>query len=381
MNGQAYSFIVLLILIPVLVFLVGFLSISEESGSQRFDKLVADQLSQTTKNIEEDFIRAIETAGRRALVEQVNHVVLHGQPIDNASFRMEELMINGTLYGNISILMFNNTLEDWRQKILNTPIGFDRNISFSDLSITNLDGFHLQASLTLSFNLSHPYAPSRIEKTTRTNVSISVEELEDPLYILNSDGNSNKQILRYPHNGFAIQVLTGTRVGNCSGSVSYGGSGDILLTANASGETGWIGVVGESADVPGVSCYSVDNPGGITELNATLGELNHSSVTLDDATGVWVIPLSDGLQYYNMFSSSGPDFLMRLEGKITSTTNGLESFVWDGLGIPSKPSQSRIDYQYFSNSTITGNTVRSFPSWFKIDPGQADDYNLTTLLE
>ena len=382
-KGQAYSVIVLLIIIPILIFILGFLSSSQDITTNRLELIVSDQMSQVAKNIEDDFSRAVQTAGRRALLAEVNRILLTGQPIDNATFRMEELMLNGSLYGNVSVIMFNNTVRDWRQKILSTPIGFERNISYYSIHIENLDGFHILVSFSLDINLSHKLSASKIQKSLLKNTSVSVIGLEDPLYVLNSAGNVQKQIMRYPYSSAALKILTGSRAGNCTGTATFqagGGAGKILVAFNASGQGGVDGVVAEAPDLPPVSCYSLGNANATSVVNNSIQQQNFSTIYLDQMTGVWILPLSGGLQYYNVFSSSGPDYLKRLEGRLDSSVNGLESFVMDATGIPVKPGQSRIDYKYFSNSTITGSRVRGFPQWVSIYSSIAGNYNVTELL-
>jgi hypothetical protein len=383
MKGQAYTFIVMLIVIPVFLFITGFLASTRDITIQRADRIIADQMSQVARNVEDDFERAVQTVGRRALLAETNYVLLTGSPVDDAAFRMEELMINGSLFGNVSVIMFNNTLPYWRQKILSTDTGFERDIYYYKLEISNLDGFNILVSLNLDINLSHPFSVSRISKTVIKNISVSVEGLEDPLYILNSGGNVQRQIVRYPFKLFALSLFAGERTGNCTGPASFGGGSGILVTQNASNVSlaGYSGSVSETADIPSISCYSAGNPDGVGIINRTIQEQNYSDLYLDEMTGVWLLPINGGLQYYNMFSSSGPDFLARLEGRLDPSVNGLESFVMDATGIPYKPEQSRLDYQYFSNSTVQGKKVRGLPAWFRIDPAKAGKYNLTGLLE
>ena len=381
MNGQAYSLIAILILLPIFLFLSGYLGAVQDTGNARGDRIIARQLAQVGQNIEDDFLRAIEASGRRALLAQTNHISLTGSPIDDAILRTEELMVNGTLDGNLSVLMFNNTLGDWLQNILGVSVGFIQDVEFTDIVIQNGDGFHVEVNITLIINLSHAYSNTRLSKQVTTNISVSVEGLDDPLYLLESGGATTRQILRYPFQSYAIRFLTGTRAGNCTGEASFT-SGEILITTDASMNEGSIGTVAETDGLPSPgSCYSVENPDGVTITNATLLDQGVTTLLLDEATGVWIVPISDGVQYYNMFSSSGPDFLKRLEGKIDQSVNGLESFVEDGPGLPVKPGQSRLDYHYFSSSVITGSRVRGMPSWFRIPAADAARYNLTSLVE
>ena len=381
MKGQTYSLLAILVLIPVIIFVLGFLATSQEVTTERVDRVVGDEMAQVARNMEDDFARAVEISARRAFLSEVNQILLTGEPMDNATERTIELMTNGSLYDNLSLIMYNNTLQNWRDKILQVEVGFTKNLSYYDIGIRNIDGFNLMVTITLQINLSHQLSSSRITRVTTREVPVSIEGLDDPLYIMESNGNVKKQILKFPHNSHAIKLFTGTRLGNCTGAVTFSGPGGILVTNDATAASGYTGIVSETAGLPSVSCYSLNNPGAVQGTNSSIQEQNYSTLILDEFTGVWLAPMVSGLQFYSTHPSSGPDLLARLEGRLDTTENGLESFVIGEAGITEKPGQSRVDYKYFSGSVIPGNTVRWFPTWLLLDSESAGKYNLTELLE
>ena len=89
--------------------------------------------------------------------------------------------------------------------------------------------------------------------------------------------------------------------------------------------------------------------------------------------------------YYSE-NSNAPNFLLRLEGNLSSDPNGegIESFVSgsqlsnEGLVVQQK---SKIDFIYFSSNTPISYSVAGMPSWFLIDdegsPGHIEKYNVT----
>jgi len=389
MKGQAYSLIVILIIIPLLLFITGFMSTSENIITTRTDKVLSDQMAQLARNIEDDFVRAVKTSGRRALLSEVNTVILKGEPLSNASKGMGELMSNGSLDGNLSIIMFNNTLGDWARKINSLNVGFETNVSFGNITVKNFDGFNLLVTVNVNMDISHKFSVSRINKSIQQNITVSVEGLEDPLYILNSGGAVQKQILRYPYKSHALRLYSdsfrSTRAtGNCTGEVTFALGGDpnkILVVDDADGLGGYKGIVSETANLPSVSCYSVSNTNAVARINDAINAENYSMLYLNENSGVWLLPMTSGLQFYSSFNVSGPDFLMRLEGKLDTTNNSLESFVMDAPGLPNKPAQTRLDYLYFDTPVIAGSEVDGFPSWLLVDVPSSNIYNITPLLQ
>ena len=77
---------------------------------------------------------------------------------------------------------------------------------------------------------------------------------------------------------------------------------------------------------------------------------------------------------YYVAWETGPSFLMRFEGNLSSSSYGIESLInLDKLeleGITTQP-RSVVDHIYWSNKSVTSYTVQNMPSWFRMD----DEYN------
>jgi len=79
-------------------------------------------------------------------------------------------------------------------------------------------------------------------------------------------------------------------------------------------------------------------------------------------------------------SSTGPNFLDRLEGKTTaSAENGIESLVNLELLSSAKSGVSVVDYLYFGSEDAgcVATVPPGLPSWFRLDEGHDDIYGIT----
>ncbi len=80
-------------------------------------------------------------------------------------------------------------------------------------------------------------------------------------------------------------------------------------------------------------------------------------------------------------NTDAPNFLMRLEGDLSSDVNGVETFV-DTLELSSQglnidDTKSVVDHIYFDSSDSTiGSVVSGMPSYFKIDSGHKSRYQI-----
>ena len=85
--------------------------------------------------------------------------------------------------------------------------------------------------------------------------------------------------------------------------------------------------------------------------------------------------------YYTVHNDS-PNFLMRLEGNLGSSPQGIESLVnlaeFQDQGLALKD-RSVIDYIYFGNQSTANFRINNTPTWFKIDSGHLDFYQVTNI--
>jgi type II secretory pathway component PulJ len=392
-RGQIYSLVAVLIALPLFLFITFYISTSQTIETTVKDRIVADQLHQTEKIMEKDFSNAIGIIGKRAGLAATNHVVLNGIPLasGNAASVIRELMLNGSLYGNASLIMVNNTIGDWRSRILNVDTGFITRINYSNLNIDNQDGFNLKADVDLEINASDISGAMRIDKALEKHIPINLEGLEDPIFALNTSGFVTRIIRKYPYPYYANKTVTGTgSAGNCSGIVSFDYTGPdskkILINSTSGDFSGWAGAVIEEGVQPtGVSCYVFGAADAINRISYTVQESNYSYIYLDNlTTSAWSLPIKEGIEQGYYYPGNGPTFLERLEGKMTSSTNSFETFVnkdeFDSVGISIKPNQISVAHLYFQDQIINGVIVRGLPDWFRINSTYAEKYNLSELI-
>lgn len=85
---------------------------------------------------------------------------------------------------------------------------------------------------------------------------------------------------------------------------------------------------------------------------------------------------------YYTNSTLSPSFIMRLEGNLSASDNGIESLVYlpdlSAQGITLKD-KSVVDSIYFSSNDPTKYNIQGMPSWFKLDDAHLDMYGVSNL--
>jgi hypothetical protein len=395
MRGQFYSVIAIFVTVAI-VAIVSIFVTSQGGDTGVYESIVADQIHQAETNVERDFEKAIVTSGKRAMLAGDDYVVMNGVPITNASASIVELMENGTINGNESLLMFNNTIANWTSKMLNIPSNFIINISHSGLGISDGGPFHISAFAMLNVSASDELGIARIDKKNQNyEISIPIDGAEDPLFALKTNGVVTRTIKISPYPYRAKKLATGgmNSSGNCSGNVTFDKADcnlKILVAKNVTGITfpcfsGFI--LEDSINLSGNSdCYVTGDPGSVDEISDAVANANYGKIYIDGNTkSAWHLPVRDEIDEKYYFAGNGPVFLKRLEGNLNRTSDGLETFVnlpeLESYSIPIKENVISVDYIYFGDQDYIGYSIRGLQSWFRLNRTFADQYNLTELCD
>lgn len=393
-KGQVYSLIAVLLTIPLMLFIAFYVTETQTMRYGSLERVVSDQMHEVEQSLEKDFEQAMMISGKRAFLAASDNVISNGVPLSDSEQVLVELITQGTIGGSQSMIMYDNTIQDWVDRVNALDFGFDVDINYSGASFSSLDGMDAVFTATLSVNVSDQMGIGRINKVTRKDVTIPLDGLEDPIFPLNTLGFVSSSLREYPYPYHAIEMASGTGgLSSCSGEVTFDPldpdpSDKILVIDDGTGISGFAGVVAENTASPSVSCYISGASGAVLSVNRTVTWSGYQQVYIDGATlEVWSLPINDAIEvgYYSYFDTgSGPDIFMRLEENLTSSDSSIETFVdlpdIQSKGVSVKPEQVSIAYLYFSEQTINGQPVRGLPDWFRVDAGNAARYNLTGLM-
>ncbi|MCX6814924.1 MAG: hypothetical protein NTY20_04735 [Candidatus Aenigmarchaeota archaeon] len=389
-KGQMYSIIAVFVIIPLIIFIAFYITTSQNMKFGTNERVVADQQHQVEQGIENDFVRAVKITGRRALLSAVNNVIMTGNYLDNSTLRIKELITNSSIYGNPSTLMANNSLYEWLSRIASQNHSFDVHANFSYLKVENYDGMNIKISMLLIVNVSDRLNISRIDRSEQKDVIVSVEGLEDPMFPLSTTGSAKIVVNEYPFSYYTKKFQGTLNAGNCSGNSTYNPNdpapaNKILVVQNTTGITdltlqGFRGVVTEASEnlnSRGVSCF-VSGAAGTAQIP------ENQTVYVDSSTAsAWLLPIKQGAQGGYYYKGIGPNFLQRLEGDLSESPDGkgIESFVRDEIGIPDKPTQTRVDYLFFSEQSYQGCRKARWveETWLRLQASETAIYNLTDL--
>ncbi|NIM47570.1 MAG: hypothetical protein GTN40_05450 [Candidatus Aenigmarchaeota archaeon] len=409
MRGLLYSIMAALIIIP----LFSIIFFYSQIGQENIDiSIRANELKYFVDSIEADLNRFMEITGKRALISAVSNITVSGIPLDDAQIRLRELIENGTLKGAPSPLVDTDNLNTWEGKIgtLASNSGFYLTFEVLEMNVTQNDSFNILFEIKGFVNISDLNAKMGVIRNITATSIVSIDNIEDPLFPLNTLGRVFRVIRYYNFTNYAKDIVQGTNASltSVSGNATIINSSDLtvsdadkILVTDIIADSkigiiiGFKGVVAESDYVPaGFSKpYIVGAPNAMSLIQ------ENERIYLDPrlyTKKVWDLQnLTSAIRngYYKS-SDKGPSFLDRLEGRLSLSDKynnyGLESFVdlpeISQANLEVDYTLSCVDYEYWKNTT--GRSIRNGApgdpydpvfNWFKIDLFHQNIYGVNEL--
>jgi hypothetical protein len=372
-----------------------------------------------------DLGKVLEIIMRRAISVSVNHTVAVGRGLDNATYRLEELVLNGTLNKTQEYLMVNSTFPEWIEKIqsLGTLKGFEMNISLNSFGVKPYDSFNLIVDMNLTLNITDKQGVASLSRNVEISKLIYLEDLEDPIYPLYTWQRATNIIKIGKNDGnYTINITKGdgSKTGWKDGiSIKINGidheqaetitnkNEKILVTDNIflfdiggpddDGVNQFKAIISRS-DMPATVMIPF-----IANVTNVMTSVPNNTIILAETNTGWVWDIQNLKEHaensYYRKSLNGPSYLDRLEGNLTcnycsQTSNiiGMESMVDKNnllsAGVPTiYEDRSNIDYLYFSGKPASVKKVKGLSEKFRIDNELSiggthqQIYNITSLTE
>jgi hypothetical protein len=154
-------------------------------------------------NLEKDMEKGVYIASFRALIAMEEYIANEGSFMDDLDLRFEELFLNGTLYGNSSFMMENNTFSNWTQKMQEQAQLMD--ITFG-LAVNNITLFQdsawtVKVMVNSSVSLSDTKGVAQWVSNKSVTATIDITGFDDPLYAAYTGNAIIKKINRTIYEG------------------------------------------------------------------------------------------------------------------------------------------------------------------------------------
>ena len=186
-NKKAFFTITAIMLLSL--FLISFGTYSVIKDRTSLTKRV-NTLNNFVNSIEEDIPRQIYASGFRIIFLMESKIVENGTYIANFNSSFREAFFNGTLNGQQQSLMTGVTFDDIENSLNSQAGKINANVELSNpvVSVEQDGPWNIKVSLTVNLSINDEGNVASWQKEETYETLISVENFEDPLYVVNTNG-------------------------------------------------------------------------------------------------------------------------------------------------------------------------------------------------
>jgi hypothetical protein len=172
------------------------------------------------KDVEQDLEKGLYISSFRALASMTQFVSNNNSFISDVDAGFEELILEGTLENQQLSLMQGSSFADWTDKIevQADKIGILVNFTIIDVKVNQTDPWFVSVRSDVGIKVRDSKNTSSWNRNRSIETRVGIENFEDPLYVINSQGRVSNAIVKTPYSVF----------------VDNGDAGNLLLHLNNS---------------------------------------------------------------------------------------------------------------------------------------------------
>ncbi len=202
MNKKGMFFTILSIaIIGLFVLTYNLYSTSQQNQRQAIKKRIST-INNFIFSLEKDLSRKLYIASFRAIFLMEKQIVDTGDYIDNVNATFNELVFNGTIDDEEKILMNQATIPEIQSFIREKAEKINVNFSFSssELILTQTDPWNIKVILNTNITVRDNAGLAYWNKTEIIVTYVSIDNFEDPIYTVGTNGLIINQINQTPYN-------------------------------------------------------------------------------------------------------------------------------------------------------------------------------------
>lgn len=374
-----------------LIFFMAALSVTSNIGVGTSDALRIGEASFYLDSVLEDAERSTSIATRRGLTGSSNYIISEGEAFNNSEAGLASAIVNGSVNGVDLNSTGNGSLSEWSSKVenLSQEAGYQLDLKVSRYGL-NSSGFSMDSSMQIEARLKDPVTLVSFNRTESVQISVSIEEVEDPLILLRSKGRYTPTVNRCGFDSPADSLGTGAQDSSPSvlgeavvnpvdtGSVEDKAEKVLVVDSDAHLESGvdqFAGVVTYGGSDP-VSTDYIFNTG---DLGIGTGQ----DVILS-GNEVWNSNFEEMIFENCYIPAEAPGLMERYENNLTEVEDGMLTLV-DVASLPDalRYEGTAVGYKYFSQTQDGGlnsiSGVTDSYSWFRLDDEDVNRWSLGSL--
>ena len=192
MRGKKAVFFTILAFIFVNIFLISYQTEVTDTPVHTISAIRSriNMMNSFIESLEDDAQRALYISSFRAIVTLDNHIVNTQQPVEIPK-DYYELMFNGTLNGSSVLLMDEQTVGTWRERVEELALLQDLNLtlSYQNLTINHSSPWHLISTMHINYTLEDQKGTALFTRERKISTRMLITDWHDPLFSIRLAGS------------------------------------------------------------------------------------------------------------------------------------------------------------------------------------------------
>lgn len=199
MNKRGFFF-TLSALLVISLFLLGY-TLYQSSQERRSTQQRVETLNSFLFSTEQDLGRQLYIVSFRIIFLLEDQITKTGAYATNIDGAFAEGVMNGTLYGQPQTLLDQATFPYMKSTIATRANMIGANVTLTQplVNVTQVDPWHVKVTLTMQIYLKDQEGLASWNKTETIETLVPIENFEDPLYLINTDGLVTNQFRKTPY--------------------------------------------------------------------------------------------------------------------------------------------------------------------------------------
>lgn len=149
-------------------------------------------------DVEKDIERGLYISGFRALMSMEQYITNNGIFLYDINSCFKEAFLNGSINNSQMGLMNESTFINWTQRIKEQAIKLDMILDFDihDVTIYQKNPWAANIDINVTLNAEDVKKTASWQRPLYITTNISIQEFEDPLYVINSYGRVTNIIIK-----------------------------------------------------------------------------------------------------------------------------------------------------------------------------------------
>jgi hypothetical protein len=198
MDKGMFFTLIAIVLSGLFVATFAFTSRYDQSRQMDSVEIRINTMNEFLKSLDNDLQNALYISSYRAFMSIADHISSTGLFLTDLDSQFEQLLRNGTIGNQTSPRMVNQTMTDWSQKMMLLAKSMDTNLSLSllNVSLSHQSPWQVTVRAAMNVSLRDQRGTASWRSVVTITTSVPIEGFEDPVSVVNSNGQLPKTIVR-----------------------------------------------------------------------------------------------------------------------------------------------------------------------------------------